>query len=417
MTIQTDATILGYQETKANARAASHGQQPWELVVFADDWGRHPSSAQHLVRRLLPRHPAVWVSTIGTRRPQLNIADVRRAARKLTQWLRPAPDPDAARVPHNLRLAHPRMLPGFRSSYQRRVNSAWISSQVNRILDENGQADPPPRRIALTTLPITADLVGKLHVDRWLYYCVDDFSVWPGLDGNVMCTMEKDLIQRVDAAVAVSQTLADRLESLGASAALLTHGIDLSHWQHNTRRIAAMPEWVHKLPTPIALFWGLIDRRLDTPTCTALAQAMHSLGGCLALVGPQQSPDPALAQTPGLVMPGPIAYEQLPTLAQCANVLVMPYADLPVTRAMQPLKLTEYLATGQPAVVADLPATRPWADAADVVADPQTFVERTLHRIDHALTDEQHKARRRLTDETWDAKANQLHAILHNLLP
>ena len=37
----------------------------------------------------------------------------------------------------------------------------------------------------------------------------------------------------------------------------------------------------------------------------------------------------------------------------------MPYADLPVTRAMQPLKLKEYLVTDRPVVVADLPADQP----------------------------------------------------------
>ena len=37
-----------------------------------------------------------------------------------------------------------------------------------------------------------------------------------------------------------------------------------------------------------------------------------------------------------------------PALAREAAVLIMPYADLPVTRAMQPLKLKEYLATDRP---------------------------------------------------------------------
>ena len=30
------------------------------LVVFSDDWGRHPSSAQHLIRQLLPRYQVDW---------------------------------------------------------------------------------------------------------------------------------------------------------------------------------------------------------------------------------------------------------------------------------------------------------------------------------------------------------------------
>ena len=51
----------------------------------------------------------------------------------------------------------------------------------------------------------------------------------------------------------------------------------------------------------------------------------------------------------------------------------MPYADLPVTRAMQPLKLKEYLATGRPVVVRDLPATRAWADCLDLADTPEAF--------------------------------------------
>jgi hypothetical protein len=41
-----------------------------ELLVFADDWGRHPSSCQHLVRELLPRIPILCVNIIRTRKPQ-----------------------------------------------------------------------------------------------------------------------------------------------------------------------------------------------------------------------------------------------------------------------------------------------------------------------------------------------------------
>ena len=95
--------------------------------------------------------------------------------------------------------------------------------------------------------------------------------------------------------------------------------------------------------------------------------------GTLLLVGPEQDPDPALRQIPGVVMPGAVEYDMLPALAAEADVLVMPYADLPVTRAMQPLKFKEYLASCKPVVVRDLPATRCWSDAADVAATRPAF--------------------------------------------
>ncbi|MEM6554105.1 MAG: glycosyltransferase family 1 protein, partial [Planctomycetota bacterium] len=57
-----------------------------ELVVFADDWGRHPSSAQHLVGELLRQglvERLVWVNTIGMRRPRLRWGDVTRGVESL----------------------------------------------------------------------------------------------------------------------------------------------------------------------------------------------------------------------------------------------------------------------------------------------------------------------------------------------
>jgi hypothetical protein len=83
----------------------------------------------------------------------------------------------------------------------------------------------------------------------------------------------------------------------------------------------------------------------------------------------------------------------------------MPYADLPVTRAMQPLKLKEFLATGRPVVVRDLPATRPWADCLDVADTPRSFSEAVRLRLQTGLPEQQKVGRARLAGESWAEKA------------
>src|SRR5262249_51716196 len=100
-----------------------------------------------------------------------------------------------------------------------------------------------------------------------------------------------------------------------------------------------------------------------------------------------------------------LPYQQLPRLAREAAVLVMPYADLPVTRAMQPLKLKEYLATSRPVVVRDLPAVRAWANCMDVADRPEAFTEAALRRRADGLPKAQERARARLAEESWTAKA------------
>src|SRR5689334_23262668 len=98
------------------------------LLVFADDWGRHPSSCQHLVRHLLDRHAVWWVNTIGTRPPRFDLATVRRGLGKVRQWLSVA-DAGAA-LPANLRVLNPRMWPRFSRPADRWLNRRLLVRQL-----------------------------------------------------------------------------------------------------------------------------------------------------------------------------------------------------------------------------------------------------------------------------------------------
>jgi glycosyltransferase involved in cell wall biosynthesis len=363
------------------------------LLVFADDWGRHPSSAQHLIGHLLVRHPVLWVNTIGTRTPAFNLITLRRGLERLRHWT--ASEPAKVHHPH-LRVVTPWMWPWFSSACNRRLNRALLVKQLRPLLQ---QLSPTP--LAITTLPIVADLVEHLPVNRWVYYCVDDFGQWPGLDGPALQSMEQSLLGKVDEVVAVSEELQGRLAQLGRSSRLLTHGVDLDFWQSGAVQ-GPLPE-VTTLPRPLIVFWGVIDQRMDVELVRRVAQEMTT--GTLLLVGPQQNPDPVLVRLPRVVCRSPVPYERLPSLAESADVLVMPYANLPVTRAMQPLKLKEYLATNKPIVVRDLPATRPWADCLDLATSAEEFSTLVKRRLCDGVPPSQVAARQRLEHESWVAKA------------
>ena len=206
-------------------RSASVGERattvPW--LVLSDDWGRHPTSCQHLIRHLLPEQPVTWVNMIGTRRPALDWATARRGFEKLGQWFRPGA---AESLPPNLRVVSPKMWPGFGRALERRINRAWIVRQLRPPLEQ--MSEPP---IAITTMPTTADLVGALPAKHWVYYCVDDFSTWPGIDQAAARVLEDRLIDTADVLVAASESLCDRIARRGRSAHLLTHGVDLGFWK------------------------------------------------------------------------------------------------------------------------------------------------------------------------------------------
>lgn len=315
----------------------------------------------------------------------------------------------------NLRVITPPMWPRFRRHWQQRLNGALVARAVRGAL-AGSAATEGERRVVLATVPIAAALLDRLHADAWIYYRVDDFAAWPGLDSETMRAMEAALLARADHIVAASAGLQAAAEASGRPVTLLTHGVDVAHWDGlGADAGCTPPAWAHGLRRPIAVFWGLVDRRLDISWLRALTDPGLGPTGSLVLVGPTQAHHPAIATLDGVCLPGPVSYDDLPRVAALADVLVMPYTNTPATRAMQPLKLKEYLATGKPAVLRGLPATREWSDAADIVDSAEMFARTAAERVRTGLPEAQRRARQRLRAESWDAKAQALEAIVHRL--
>ena len=262
------------------------------LLVFSDDWGRHASSCQHLVRRFLGRYQILWVNTIGLRPPSWGWSTFSRGWEKVRHWatslessssVPPASRPDIS-------VLNPKMWPWFRGPLDRALNRRLLQRQLQRALQN--QTGPV---VAITTLPIVAELMGDLPVDRWVYYCVDDFATWPGLDQKPLAVMEAEVIRQADVLIAASAVLKKRLEETRRDVVLLTHGVDVEHW--SMEGVSPHPCF-RDLEKPILTFWGLIDRRMDRGFLEQLSKRMAR--GTIALVGPEDQPDPALEQIPRL---------------------------------------------------------------------------------------------------------------------
>ncbi len=370
------------------------------LLVFADDWGRHPSSCQHLVTRLKDRYKVLWVNSIGTRTPKFDRETLKRGYHKISQWFcqrSSAPAVDAS----SIQTINPRMWPWFTRKMDRRLNRYLLLRQLQPLIQQAGR---PP--VALTTIPIVADIMHELPVERWIYYCVDDFARWPGLDRSALSRMEKLVIAGADRIIAASAVLATRIRALGREATILTHGVDLDFWAQP----AELPPALGRLEPPWIVYWGLLDERLESSWIRELSQRLQR--GTIVLIGPEQNAAAELGRLQRVIKIGPVELSQLPGFAQAASVLIMPYASSAVTRSMQPLKLKEYLATGKPVVVSDLPACQPWSECLDRADSASQFAQWVQQRLETGLPAIQREQRVRLRDESWQAKAESFEKML-----
>jgi glycosyltransferase involved in cell wall biosynthesis len=135
---------------------------------------------------------------------------------------------------------------------------------------------------------------------------------------------------------------------------VVPNGVDPEEWL----RIPPPPEWFARLPGPRLLYVGTLDSRLDVDAVTRVARAWSQ--GSIVLAGPLADPGhlESLREEPNVAFPGPVPRDQVAALAHAADACLVPHRRLPLTEAMSPLKIYEYLAGGGPVAATDLPPLR-----------------------------------------------------------
>ena len=410
-----------------------------DFVVFSDDWGRHPFSCQHLMRCFLPQSRLIWVETIGLRRPRLSLYDLRRAAGKIHGWLRPerlkgrnAPDAgmdgvkaaeiehvgpvgratatnkknDYAAPPENPYRVSPFMIPYNTINAVRACNRRSVVRAVRRAMDRLGMRSP----ILLATLPDAGDYAGCFNEILTVYYCVDDFTLWPGMNQpELVRDMEAKLLAKADLVVAVSEYLAETRVTPRGPTHLLTHGTDLDHFAAPS---LPMPEELAHTPAPVIGFFGLMDEHFDVELMRDVAvRRPHWNFIC---IGTKRISLAALEKLPNFRRLDAVPYERLPSFAARFDVAVMPYRLTEHTRTANPLKLREYIATGKPVVSAPLPEALRFAKHIRIAGDAVAFTA----AIEEALADTTPPKERRavLIGETWADKAAQFSGWIEEAL-
>jgi teichuronic acid biosynthesis glycosyltransferase TuaH len=282
----------------------------------------------------LPAHPRV--------RRALVVNPPRNAA---AHWLRPARTPfpgPALHEPLRLRRADP-----ADPSAARRDAAAYERS-LRRAARRLGLERPA----IITTHPVLAGFGDFGWAGPVTYYAWDDWTAsephrrwWPVYEEAFA-----HLRARGRAVCAVSDTVCERIAPTGP-VAILPNGIDPEEWLEPT----CAPAWFYDRPGPRMLYVGSLDHRVDVDQLRRLAAAYPS--GSITLVGDLLEPahyEPLAAAANVEVRPR-VARRELTGLVAAADVCLIPHVQTPMTEAMSPLKLYEYLAGGRPVAAVALP--------------------------------------------------------------
>lgn len=345
----------------ANANTTSNRTIP--IICYAEDWGRLPSSTQHLMRGLSKTHKILWVDSMGLRQPSVSSGDISRIFSKIRKFLSGIKE-----IEHNIFVLTPLVIPMHKYSFIRWVNKIILRFLVRRFLSSHRIKE----FIQWSSCPTSAMMINSLGELANVYYIGDEFSEFSQFDKRLVGKLEKRLLVKSDLLLVVSEKLLESKCRFNPLVYKIPHGCDYDHFSKSAALSEKdVPGELRKIPGPIIGYFGLIRDWFDFEMLRDTFTKHRDWS--LVLIGSSDTDTSVISDLPNVHFLGPKPYKFLPQYLKGFDICIIPYRKTEVTMNANPLKLLEYLSSGKPVITTDLPSVRPYRKGLTIVKTASEF--------------------------------------------
>ncbi len=367
------------------------------IICIASNWSYDPTSKHHVMKLFAERNHIVWVNYHGSRRPRIGVTDARTIAGRLREVIE-----GPRRVSENMTVVTPLVvpLPGNRTAMQ--WNRRLLARQIRTVLRRL-----PPRPVQLWTFAPDVDyLVGRFDEECVVYYCVDEFSAFAGYDPVAIREAEGRLLAGADVVLATSLAIYQAKRRLNDEVVHVPHGVDVEHFSAAASSGLRVPDDAAAIPRPVLGFWGMIQDWVDMDLLVKVARLRPDWS--ILLIGEALADVSRLAALPNVHLLGRRAYAQLPAYAKAIDVGLIPFCESELTRAVNPIKLREYLAAGLPVVSTPLPEAERFAGWVSIARGAEAFTAACEREMTENSPEKAARRRAGMLPETWRAKVEAI---------
>jgi hypothetical protein len=200
--------------------------------------------------------------------------------------------------------------------------------------------------------PPSYELARRLKPRRLLYDCLDLFPAFEsGLRGRLMTAMEERLSQSADTVIVTSRDLERRWSRRHPWVVRIPNGVDLALFAE-APTTGSLPSDITDLPRPRLGYVGTVGKWVDVALLQHVAERQRNAS--IVVIGPVERGLALPCGPPNLRWLGERPYCSLPGYLAAMDVLLIPFRVNELTRAVNPIKLYEYCATGKPIVATPL---------------------------------------------------------------
>ena len=376
--------------------------QDRNIVCIASSWFDHPTSKHHVMRLLSQHNHVIWVNFHASRKPQLNRRDASLIWRRLARvWDGPK------RVAPEIDVLSPVLLPQPESQFARGLNGRILARQIRRAL--HGLPDRPTQLWLFT--PDVPELIGRVPAECVVYYCVDDFAAFAGYNAKLVEQLERRTMAASDVVFTTSEQLYEGRKDRHPNVHLIQHGVDFEHFAGAVSLPEdAIPEDLKPIPRPIFGYMGLISEWVDLDVVGRAARARPEWS--FVLLGEARCDLDAVASLSNVHRLGGKPYEQLPTYCRGFDVGLIPFRMNRLIRAVNPIKLREYLAAGLPVVSSPMTEVLRYAPAVQTAQSPAEFIAACERALAIAGDGCGHLRQDLVRSESWASRVETMSEII-----
>jgi glycosyltransferase involved in cell wall biosynthesis len=371
------------------------------VVTFGNDWTADPTSKHQIIKHLSRTNTVLWLEAAGIRRPNFSKSyDWARLLTKVRALLR-----GPRQVSEGLHVVTPPAFPYPRSWLAREGNALLYRVSIAHHLRRLRLGRAP---IVITFGPQCAPWVRHLERSLLIYYCVDRWTAFEGVDRESTERDEEELCRRADLVIASAEDLADDCRRFSSNVHYIPHGVDYEHFA-SALQPGDLPAELASIPEPRIGFVGLVHEWVDTELIARLADALPF---SFVIIGSSNDDLGELRSRRNVYVLGRKPYAVLPSYSRGFQAAIVPFRTNSLTQSVNPIKLREYAASGLPIVSSPMPEVSKRADIAVCAGTLEEWVSALRSAVESGRDREwRRRQSARVRDEDWSYRAAQISAL------
>ncbi len=375
------------------------------LCISAADWDNIAwTNKQHIMSRLSKTNRILYIESLGLRQPTIKKKDILRILKRIKDWLK-----GPRKINENLFVYSPIILPFHKIKIVQKINHLVLWLTLKLLLTRLRFKKP----IFWTYSPPATSLIGRLNEKLVIYHCVDELSATPRIPTSSILKMEEELLQKADLVFTTSKLLYEKKKEFNQNTYYMPNVADVAHFM----RASEIPEDIANIKHPIIGFIGtIVLYKLDFNLIKHIALTHPQWS--IALIGDVVEGEniEEFQSIPNIFMLGGKRYELLPGYIKAFDVCILPNRINEYTQNMFPMKFFEYLATGKPIVLTELPAVNEYREISYIAKDKEEFAQ----YIEQALTENDLQLKQRRIEiakkNTWEVRIEEMSKLIEEKL-